>query len=187
MGALGMSHGITFREQLLGVVLADGCTTGAECSLDRPVPKPLVTASRRRLAPPPRTCGRALAATTGDTAASKARQPIDGYQERRDVEVVVVIVVSSSRSANSSVMRRRALPEAATTGVDAVEAGGDDGDLDLVAHLVVDHGSEDDVGPDAPPVDDLGWRSSQQAHARRPRDIDSAPLLLSIADSATGR
>ena len=41
--------------------------------------------------------------------------------------------------------------------VPAVEAGGDDRDPDLVAHLVVDDGAEDDVGVGVgDTVDDLG-------------------------------
>ena len=55
---------------------------------------------------------------------------------------------SSSSSSRPSDVRAPAL-----LALEAVEAGGDDGDAHLVAQLVVDHRAEDDVGVG---VGDLG-------------------------------
>ena len=92
-------------------------------------------------------------------------------QERRDVEVVaaaveveIVVVVGAEHVGDrlevgpAGPARRRALARPVGLGVvPAVEAGGDDRDPDLVAHLVVDDGAEDDVGVGVGhAVDDLG-------------------------------
>ena len=73
--------------------------------------------------------------------------------------------------------------------VPPVEAGGDDGDPDLVAHLVVDDRAEDDVGVrvgDA--VDDLGGRVDlEQAEvADRPVMLSRMPRAPSMAASSSG-
>ena len=81
-------------------------------------------------------------------------------QERRDVDVVVgdlerrALAVADARAAVGA--RCAALAARAATGA-VVEAGADDGHADVVAHALVDHGAEDDVGVRVGGVlDDLG-------------------------------
>jgi hypothetical protein len=92
--------------------------------------------------------------------------------------IVVIVVVGPEQLGDPG--RRRAGPSSrpsdragGSLAVEAVEAGGDDRDADLVAHLVVDDGAEDDVGVlvcDA--VDDLGGGVHlEQAHPGRTGDV----------------
>src|SRR4029079_3455712 len=78
------------------------------------------------------------------------------FQEGRNVEIVVVVGIEGigfdvvaeqlgdarRRTGARHVSGTRAADRRA---VDAVESGGDDRDADLVAHLVIDDGAEDDV------------------------------------------
>ncbi len=85
-------------------------------------------------------------------------------EEARDVELVVVAfeILIAGREHVSSVSRAHRVPQVSALGAGAacfppVEAGRDHGDPDLVAHLVVDDGAEDDVGVGMrDTVDDLG-------------------------------
>src|SRR3954447_7990468 len=112
----------------------------------------------------------------------------DLLQERRDIEVAVVVErvaaiggeqVLDRRGRLARIGRLRARPRAATTAwcVPAIEPGGDDRDLDLVAHLVVDHRAEDDVGVlMGDPMDYLRRRIHlEEPHARRSGDVEQDP------------
>ena len=121
-------------------------------------------------------------------------------QERRHVEVVVIApeqilvvdgeeILRRGRSCRRSRSRRPSRPRLGRRALPTVEAGGDDRDLHLVAHLVVDHRAEDDVGVgvgDA--VDDLGGGVDlEQAEARTgPVMLSRMPRAPSIAASSSG-
>ena len=137
-------------EQLLGVVLTDRRATGRGAqpiaSGRSPSSPP---AARRRRHPPaamrsPAT--RRQPATRRRSGAASSALGTTGRRSRRrrrrrraSIGLGLGEQLGDRRSGGRRRQRR--------AGVDrAVEAGGDDGDLDLVAHLVVDHRAEDDVG-----------------------------------------
>ena len=157
--------------------------------------------SRRAPAAARSTGGRRAAATSrratsaGSTSAGRRRRRCvntrtggaagryfrnDGTSKSSSPSRSVVLVVAGVEEVRGSTRlerprRRRPRPRRPLALVPAVEAGGDDGDPDLVAHLVVDDRAEDDVGVlvgDA--VDDLGRRVHlEQAEVGRP------PAMLS--------
>src|SRR5581483_6840594 len=90
-----------------------------------------------------RNCARMRGRLRGWSSAPIRRRSL--LEEAGDVEVVVpfeLLVLSGPEH----VVRAAALPVLfAPRALPAVEAGGDDRDPDLVAHLVVDHRAEDDV------------------------------------------
>src|SRR5690349_14881223 len=105
-------------------------------------PKPFVTASTATPSSPPAAAIRSrtrpnAAATVVASKPGIVRWAVALLQERRDVEVVVVVlvVVRFRLCEQLSDPRRGTLTEQRRAGVDAIEPGGDHGDLDLVAHL----------------------------------------------------
>src|SRR5262245_10253751 len=82
-------------------------------------------------------------------------------EEARDVEVVVLAleILVAAREHVASLTRAHRAPYVRTLAArfPPVEPGGDHGDPDLVTHLVVDDGAEDDVGVGMrDTVDDFG-------------------------------
>src|SRR5262245_14945945 len=175
----------------------------ASASRTTPAPKPLVTATsvtrsgsgaaarmRSRT-----SATRAARSGATVTVTSPRRRPL--LEERRHVELVVAVeieildrrspregfqlVVDPQPAGPVGVVAGQRVPGRRVAVVPAVEAGGDDRDPHLVAHLVVDDRAEDDVGVgvgDA--VDDLGGLvdlEQPQVAAARDGEQDAAGAL----------
>src|SRR4051794_13439076 len=142
----------------------------------------LVTATISTPAPPARSIRLPTSSTLAATALASITMLRCGWllEERRHVEVVVPVERVLALVVTEQILdrvRRLALlglRPAGALAVPPIETSGDDGDLDLVAHLVVDHGAEDDVGVlVGDGVDDLGRGVDlEQAEIGRARDVE---------------
>src|SRR4051812_30903604 len=103
------------------------------------------------MSPSTRSVKRTSMAPTRYVSTRCPRGRLELLQERRDVEVVIAEVEFLAapehvgRLAATFEAQAGAGPAAVVLGP-PVEAGGNDRDADLVAHGVVDHRAEDDVG-----------------------------------------
>src|SRR6266540_112593 len=146
-----------------------------------PVANPTLAVSYGGTETPPRRSVKATRAPSTSSAMCPKLRPRALLQELGDVELVVVEVEVVGTAECGFLLLETERLRAHVAGAPAVplalvpvEAGGDDGDPDLVAEGVVDDGSEDDVGVGVRGLaDDLrGLVHLEQTEVRRARHVE---------------